>query len=410
MALDAHTGLDVDAIRRDFPVLASGVAYLDSANTTQRPTAVLEAMREYFTEYNANILRAAYKLSERATQAFEEARELVRQYLNAASTREIIFTSGTTAGLNLVAHSWGRRFVEPSDLLVATVMEHHSNLVPWQRLAEERGARLAFVDIDEEGRLRQDQFLALLEQRPKLVAVAQVSNTLGTVNPVRAMVRAAHDAGAVVVVDGAQGAPHLGIDVQEVDCDFYACSSHKICGPTGVGALYGKREHLEAMPPFLTGGEMIDTVTLEKTTYAPLPHKFEAGTQPIAEAIGFGAAIEYVRTVGLGAIREHEAGLTDYAFESLTEIPGLRIFGPRPGEDRAGVLSFELSGIHPHDVATILDRHDVAVRSGHNCTMPLMQRLGVPATVRASLYLYNTREDVDRLTEGLRDAQRIFTV
>ena len=408
--LGLRTEFDVEEIRRDFPIFDSGVAYLDSANTAQRPRPVLDAMEAYFTEYNANILRAAYKMSERATLAFESARERVRQYLNAASTAEVVFTPGTTGSLNLVAYSWGRQNIQAGDLLVTTVMEHHSNLVPWQLLAQERGARLAFVDIDDDGRLRQDEYLALLEERPKLVAFNQVSNTLGTVNPIKAMTQAAHDAGAIVVVDGAQGAPHLGVDVQDVDCDFYACSSHKMCGPTGVGALYGKRALLEAMPPFLAGGEMIDTVTLEKTTFAALPHKFEAGTQPIAQAIGFGAAIDYLQSIGLPVIHEHEAALTDYAFETLGEIDGLRIFGPPPGEDRAGVLSFEVAGIHPHDIATILDRHDVAVRSGHNCTMPLMNRLDVPATVRASLYLYNTRRDVDRLAEALRDAQRIFGV
>ncbi|MBO0708999.1 MAG: aminotransferase class V-fold PLP-dependent enzyme, partial [Candidatus Dormibacteraeota bacterium] len=306
-------------------------------------------------------------------------------------------------------YSWGRRNIQAGDVIVTTVMEHHSNLVPWQQLAEERGARLSFVDIDEHGRLRQDQYRALLEESPKLVAFNQISNTLGTINPVKEMTDLAHAAGAVVVVDGAQGAPHLGIDVQDVGCDFYAFSSHKMCGPTGIGVLYGRRSLLEAMPPFFTGGEMIDTVTLQKTTFAPLPHKFEAGTQPIAEAIGMGAAIDYLQEVGREAMRAHEAALTDYAIEALGEVPGLRVFGPPAGAaDRAGVISFEIAGIHPHDVATILDRHDVAVRSGHNCTMPLMDRLDVPATVRASLYLYNTQEDVDRLVAGLHDAGKIF--
>ncbi len=406
--LDAY---DVAAIRRDFPIFETGVAYLDSANTAQRPRAVLEAMEEYFTRYNSNILRAAYKMSEQATAGFEGARKRAQEYVNAASPREIVFTSGTTGGLNLVAYSWGRKNVKAGDLIVTTVMEHHSNLVPWQLLAEERGARLSFVDIDEEGRLRQDQYRALLEESPKLVAFNQISNTLGTINPVKEMTALAHAAGAVVVVDGAQGAPHLGIDVQDAGCDFYAFSSHKMCGPTGVGVLYGRRSLLEAMPPFLAGGEMIDVVTLQKTTFAPLPHKFEAGTQPIAEAIGLGAAIDYLEETGLDAIHTHEAALTDYALEALAEVPGLRVFGPPAGAaDRAGVLSFEIAGIHPHDVATILDRHDVAVRSGHNCTMPLMDRLDVPATVRASLYLYNTREEVDRLVAGLHDARKIFGV
>ncbi|MBO0744061.1 MAG: cysteine desulfurase [Candidatus Dormibacteraeota bacterium] len=400
---------DVSRIRHDFPIFETGVAYLDSANTAQRPRAVLDAMEEYFTEYNSNILRAAYRMSERATAGFEGARKRAQEYINAASPREVVFTSGTTGGLNLVAYSWGRRNIQAGDVIVTTVMEHHSNLVPWQQLAEERGARLSFVDIDEHGRLRQDQYRALLEESPKLVAFNQISNTLGTINPVKEMTDLAHAAGAVVVVDGAQGAPHLGIDVQDVGCDFYAFSSHKMCGPTGIGVLYGRRSLLEAMPPFFTGGEMIDTVTLQKTTFAPLPHKFEAGTQPIAEAIGMGAAIDYLQEVGREAMRAHEAALTDYAIEALGEVPGLRVFGPPAGAaDRAGVISFEIAGIHPHDVATILDRHDVAVRSGHNCTMPLMDRLDVPATVRASLYLYNTQEDVDRLVAGLHDAGKIF--
>jgi cysteine desulfurase / selenocysteine lyase len=400
-----------EEIRGDFPIFATGVAYLDSANTAQRPRVVLEAMESYFTEYNSNILRAAYSFSERATQAFEGSRARARRFLNARSTREVIFTSGTTAGLNLVAYTWGRGNLRPGDRIVATVMEHHSNLVPWQRLAREKGARLLFVDIDEDGRLRQDQYRALLEQEPKLVAFNQVSNTLGTINPIKEMTALAHAAGAVVVVDGAQGAPHLGIDVQDVDCDFYACSSHKMLGPTGVGLLYGKRALLEAMPPFLAGGEMIETVTLEDTTYAPLPHKFEAGTQPIAEAIGLNAAIDYLEGVGLDAVRAHEVALTDYAMEALGDVAGLRIFGPPAGApDRAGVLSFDVAGVHPHDLATILDRHGVAVRSGHNCTMPLLNRLDVPATVRASLYLYNTHQDVDRLVAGVQDARRIFGV
>lgn len=407
-ARPAGFGLDVEAVRRDFPIFKTGVAYLDSANTSQRPRQVIEAMEEYFTKYNANILRAAYGLSEMATERFEGARERIRRFINARTTKEVVFTRGTTEGLNLVAYSWGRQNVRAGDLLVSTVMEHHSNLVPWQILAAEKGARLEFVDIDEWGRLRQDQFHALLEQGPKLVAFNQVSNTLGTVNPYLEMAAAAKAAGAVVVIDGAQGAPHFGIDVQDAGCDFYAFSGHKMCGPTGVGVLWGRRELLEAMPPFMAGGEMIKVVRLEATTYADLPHKFEAGTQAIAEVVGLGSAVDYLSGLGFDAIRAHEDELTDYAYESLSEIPGLRIFGPPPGPDRAGVLSFDLEGIHPHDVSTILDRHGVCVRSGHNCTMPLMTRLDVPATARASLYLYTTRAEVDRLVEGLQDARRIF--
>ena len=395
-------------MRRDFPIFETGVAYLDSANTSQRPRPVLAAMDEYFTKYNANIHRAAYTISEQATERYEAARERVRAFINARSRKEVIWTRGTTEAINLVAYSWGRANVGEGDLIVSTVMEHHSNLVPWQMLAQEKGARLEFVDIDEAGRLRQDQFQALLEKGPKLVAFNQVSNTLGTINPYVEMTRQAKAAGATVLIDGAQGAPHLGIDVQATGCDFYAFSSHKMCGPTGAGVLYGRRDLLEAMPPFMGGGDMINVVRLESSTYADLPEKFEAGTQAIAEVIGFGAAIDYLEGVGLGAIRAHEEQLTEYAHEALTEIEGLRVFGPPPGADRAGVLSFDLEGIHPHDISTILDRGGVCVRAGHNCTMPLMARLDVVATARASFYLYSTREEIDRLVAGLHEAKRIF--
>jgi cysteine desulfurase / selenocysteine lyase len=399
---------DVEAVRRDFPFFETGIAYLDSANTSQRPRQVLDAMREYFTRFNANIHRAPYRISEEATARYEETRNKVRRFLNAASRKEIVYTRGTTEAINLVAYSWGRQNVGAGDLIVLTVMEHHSNLVPWQLLAQEKGARIEYVDIDEQGRLRLDQFHALLEREPKLVAFAQISNALGTINPYQEMTAAAHEAGATVLIDGAQGAPHMGIDVQAAGCDFYAFSGHKICGPTGAGILYGRRELLEAMPPFMGGGDMIKVVRLEGTTYADLPEKFEAGTQAIAEVIGLGAAIDYVQGVGAESIRAHESDLTDYAYEALTDIEGLRVFGPGPGSDRAGVLSFDVAGIHPHDLATILDRRDVCIRAGHSCAMPLMTRLDVPATARASFYLYTTRNEVDRLVEGLRDAQRIF--
>jgi cysteine desulfurase/selenocysteine lyase len=399
--------LDVQAIRKDFPFLETGVAYLDSANTSQRPRQVFAAMEEYFTKYNANIHRAAYRASEQATERYEATRQKARRFLNARSQREVIYTRGTTEGINLVAYTWGRQNIREGDLIVLTILEHHSNIVPWQMLAQEKGARLAYVDIDEAGELRMDQFHALLEQRPKLVAFTQVSNTLGTINPYVGMTAAAKAAGAVVLIDGAQGAPHLGIDVQATDCDFYAFSSHKMCGPTGIGILYGRRELLEAMPPFMGGGDMIRAVHLQTTEYAPLPEKFEAGTQPIAEAIGFGTALDYVQEIGLDAIHAHEQELTEYALEALSEIPGLRVFGP-PVERRAGVISMDLAGVHPHDLATILDRHDVNVRSGHNCTMPLMQRLDVTATARASFYLYTTKDEIDRLVKGLEDARRIF--
>jgi cysteine desulfurase / selenocysteine lyase len=400
--------LDVEAIRRDFPFFETGVVYLDSANTAQRPRQVLAAMDEYFTKFNANIHRAPYRISEEATARYEATREKVRSFLNAASRKEIVYTRSTTEAINLVAYSWGRQNIKAGDLIVLTITEHHSNLVPWQLLAQEKGARIEFVDIDDEGRLRLDQFQQLLEKRPKLVAFSQISNTLGTINPFREMADAAHRAGAVVLIDGAQGAAHMGIDVQETGCDFYAFSGHKVCGPTGAGVLYGRRDLLEAMPPFMGGGDMIKVVRLEGSTFADLPEKFEAGTQAIAEVIGLGAAIDYLQGVGLPAIQAHEAELTDYAYEALSEIDGLRLFGPPPGPDHAGVLSFDIDGIHPHDLATILDRRDVCIRAGHNCTMPLMTRLDVAATARASFYLYTTRAEVDSLVEGLKEAKRIF--
>jgi len=399
--------LDVAAVRKDFPYLQTGVAYLDSANTSQRPRQVIEAMEAYYSECNANIHRGAYRASELATERYEATRDKVRRFVNARSRKEIIYTRGTTEGINLVAYSWGRQNVREGDLIVLTIAEHHSNIVPWQILAQEKGARLEYVDIDDQGELRQDQFHALLERKPRIVAFMQISNNLGTITPYREMTAAAHEAGAIVVIDGAQGAPHLGIDVQETGCDFYAFSSHKMCGPTGVGVLYGRRELLEAMPPFQGGGDMIRVVHLTHTEYAPLPEKFEAGTQAIAEVIGLGAAVDYVEAIGLDAIHAHEAALTEYAFEAFSEVPGLRVFGPPPSR-RAGVIAFDLEGVHPHDLATIVDRRGVAIRAGHNCAMPLMERLGVPAVARASFYLYTEREEIDRLVAGLHEAKRIF--
>jgi cysteine desulfurase/selenocysteine lyase len=405
--LNSEIGYDVAAVRRDFPFLETGTAYLDSANTSQRPRQVIEAMEEYYRKYNANIHRGAYRASERATERYEATRDTVRDFVNAVSRREIIYTRGTTEGINLVAYSWGRQNVREGDLIVVTIAEHHSNIVPWQILAAEKGARLEYVDIDERGELRMDQYHALLEQRPRLVAFFHVSNNLGLIAPIKEMTAAAKAAGATVLIDGAQGASHLGIDVRDVGCDFYAFSSHKLCGPTGVGVLYGRRELLEAMPPFQAGGDMIRAVFKDHTDYAPPPEKFEAGTQAIAEVIGMGAAIDYIRAIGLDAIHAHEQELTEYAFEAMSEIEGLRIFGPAPSR-RAGVIAFDLAGVHPHDLATILDRHDVAIRAGHNCAMPLMERLDVPAVARASFYLYTRRDEIDRLVDGLQDAKRIF--
>ena len=401
------SGLDVRAIREDFPFFETGIAYLDSANTSQRPRQVLEAMEDYFTHYNSNIHRAVYRTSMQATEHYDTTRRKVREFINARSVKEIVFTKNITEAINLVAYSWGRQNVREDDLIVLTVMEHHSNIVPWQILAHEKGARLAYVDIDDQGELRLDQFHELLAQEPRLVAFAQVSNTLGTITPYRELTAAAHAAGAVVLIDGAQGVQHVGIDVQDVGCDFYGFTGHKVLGPTGVGVLYGRRELLEAMPPFLGGGDMIRAVFLDHTEFAGLPEKFEAGTPPIAEVIGLGTAIDYLRDVGLDAIRAHELELTEYTVEALTDIDGLRMFGPPPLK-RSGVVSFDVEGIHPHDLATILDRHDVSIRAGHNCAMPLMNRLDVAALARASFFLYNTKEEIDRLLVGLHDAKRIF--
>jgi cysteine desulfurase/selenocysteine lyase len=366
-----------------------------------------EAMERYFFDYNANIHRSVYRFSEKATDQYEATREKVRAFLNARSRKEVIYTRNTTESINLVAYSWGRANIAAGDLIVLTILEHHSNIVPWQLLANEKGARVEYVDIDEQGRLRLDHFHTLLEQRPKLVSFAQVSNTLGTLNPAAEMIAAAKAAGAVTLVDGAQGAPHQGVDVQALGCDFYAFSGHKICGPTGIGVLYGRRELLAEMPPFLGGGDMIKAVRVTGTTYADLPEKFEAGTQAIAEVIGLGAALDYVNGVGMGAIQDHERELTEYAMEALTEVPGLTMFGP-PATQRAGVVSFVMDGIHPHDIATIADRDGVCIRAGHNCTMPLMTRLGVVATARASFYLYTEKEEIDRLVRSLHEARKIF--
>jgi cysteine desulfurase/selenocysteine lyase len=398
---------DVATIRKDFPIFETGIAYLDSANTSQRPRQVTGAMMDYFEKFNSNIHRAAYHIAEEATQRYEATREKVRDFINAASTKEIIYTRGTTEAINLVAYSWGRKNIKQGDLIVLTVLEHHSNIVPWQILAASNGATIEYVDIDERGELLQDQFHKLLERAPKLVAFGQVSNALGTINPAMEMVAAAKAAGATVLVDGAQGAPHQGVDVRSLGCDFYAFSGHKMLGPTGAGILYGGKELLEAMDPFMSGGDMIKTVRLEGTTYHDLPWKFEAGTQAIAEVIGLGAAVDYLSELGMEAVRSHEREITEYAYEALSEIEGLTVYGPPPSR-RAGVISFDLKGIHPHDLATIADRDQVCLRAGHHCAMPLMTRLGVAATARASFYIYSQKDEVDRLVGSIKEAQRIF--
>ena len=399
--------LDVAAIRKDFPIFETGIAYLDSANTSQRPKQVTGAMMEYFETYNSNIHRAAYRIAEEATVHYEAAREKVRTFINAASTKEIVYTRGTTEAINLVAYSWGRKHIKSGDLIVLTILEHHSNIVPWQILAAEKGAHIEYVDIDEKGELRQDQFADLLRRGPKLVAFNLVSNAMGTINPAREMVAAAKKAGATVLVDGAQSTPHQPVDVRALGCDFYAFSGHKMLGPTGAGILYGRRELLEAMDPFMAGGDMIRTVRIEGTTYHDLPWKFEAGTQAIAEVIGLGAAVDYLDGLGMDAVRAHELEITEYAYEAMSEVDGLTVYGPPPSR-RAGVISFSLAGIHPHDLATIADRDQVCLRAGHHCAMPLMTRLGLAATARASFYVYTLKSDVDRLVTSIQEAQRIF--
>jgi cysteine desulfurase/selenocysteine lyase len=401
------TRLDVAAIRKDFPIFETGIAYLDSANTSQRPRQVTGAMMDYFEHFNANIHRAAYAIAEEATVRYEATREKIRAFINAASTKEIVYTRGTTEAINLVAYSWGRKNIKAGDLIVLTILDHHSNIVPWQILAAEKGARIEFVDIDGRGELLQDQFHALLARSPKLVAFNVISNALGTINPAKEMVAAAKAAGATVLVDGAQSTPHQPVDVRALGCDFYAFSGHKMLGPTGAGILYGRRELLEAMDPFMSGGDMIRTVRIEGTTYHELPWKFEAGTQAIAEVIGLGAAVDYLDALGMEAVRAHEREVTEYAYEALSDVDGLTVYGPPPSR-RAGVISFALEGIHPHDLATIADRDQVCLRAGHHCAMPLMTRLGVAATARASFYVYTQKDEVDRLVGSVREAQRIF--
>lgn len=408
--------LDPVAIRADFPILGETVngkplTYLDNGATSQKPEAVLRALDEYYRTYNANVHRGIYAISERATAAYEDARHKVARFIGATDDREVIFTRGTTEGINLVAYSWGRANVGAGDVIIVTEMEHHSNLVPWQILAQERGATLAAIPVIADGRLDLDAYDALLAEhagKVKLVALTHVSNTLGTINPVAEIARRAHASGALVLVDGAQGVPHLPVDVRDLGCDFLAFSGHKMLGPMGSGVLWGRRTILEGMPPFQGGGSMIRRVTLQSSTYADLPAKFEAGTPSVAEAIGLGAAVDYLSSLGMDAIRAHEHELTLYTIARLRQIEGLMIHGPQDATDRAGVFSLTLDDIHPHDLATILDEDGVCVRAGHHCCQPLMDRLGLTATARASVYLYNTPEDIDRLALALERAKAIF--
>ena len=404
--------VNVDAIRADFPIMSRRIngkplVYLDSAATSQKPAAVIDIMDDYYRRYNANPHRGVYAISEEATAAYESARQRVAAFINAASPKEIVFTRNTTEAINLVRYSWGRANVNSGDGILLTEMEHHSNLVPWQLLAREAGARLEFVCIDEDGLLLLDQLDRQLEG-VKLLAITHQSNTLGTINPIKAIAAAAHRKGALVLVDGAQAVPHMPVDVQDLGIDFYAFSGHKMCGPTGVGVLWARRSLLEAMPPFLGGGDMIKRVTLTDATWNDLPWKFEAGTPSVAEGIGLGAAVDYLGQFGMDNVRSHERTLVDYAMEKLSEIDGITLYGPKDPHLHGGAVSFTLPNIHPHDLATLVDREGIAVRAGHHCTQPLMDRLGVPATTRASFYIYNRPDEVDQLVAGIQKAQKVF--
>ncbi len=408
---DCLVGFGNDKIRQDFPTLQEQVhgkrlVYLDNAATTHKPQAVIDRIVRYYVAENSNVHRGVHFLSQVATQAYESARSRVREFLNAAHDREIIYTRGTTESINLVAATYGRSRVKAGDEIIISAMEHHSNIVPWQMLCEEKGAKLRVIPMNDAGELLLEEYERLLNDRTRLVAVAYVSNTLGTVNPVQEIIALAHHRGVPVLVDGAQATPHMPVDVRDLDCDFYAFSAHKLFGPTGFGILYGKAELLEAMPPYQGGGDMISAVTFEKTLFNSLPYKFEAGTPHIEGAIGLGAAIEYVQRIGMHQIAAYEADLLAYGTELLSAIPGLRIIGT--AARKAGVLSFVLDGIHAHDVGTILDLEGVAVRAGHHCAMPVMKRFGVPATARASLAFYNTREDLEALAKAIHKAREVF--
>ena len=403
---------DVWRLREDFPILQQRVhgkplVYLDNAATSQKPQVVIDTITQYYAAENSNIHRGVHFLSEQATHAYEGARDTVRRFLNAADSRELIFVRGTTEGINLVAQSYGRTFLKAGDEIIITAMEHHSNIVPWQLLCEQVGARLRVISMNHAGELLLDEYARLLNERTKFVAVVHVSNALGTINPVKRLIEMAHRQNIPVLVDGAQAVPHVTVDVQDLGCDFYAFSGHKLFGPTGIGILYGKADLLETMPPYQGGGDMISLVTFEKTHYNVLPYKFEAGTPHIAGGIGLGTAIDYVNGIGLEAIAAYEHELLAYATEALSMIKGLRIIGT--AKEKASVLSFVLEGIHPHDIGTILDQEGVAVRAGHHCAMPVMQRFGVPATVRASLAFYNTKEEVDALVRALHKAMKVFS-
>ncbi|MDX2049480.1 MAG: cysteine desulfurase [Chitinophagaceae bacterium] len=407
----AYKGLDVYAIRQQFPILQRQVkgrqlVYLDNAATSQKPQDVIDALIEYYSGYNANIHRGIHTLAEEATAAFEATRETVKEFINASSTEEIIFTRGTTESINLVAYTWGRANLKAGDEIIISNLEHHSNIVPWQIIAEEKGANLKIIPVTDEGELMYEEFEKLLSEKTKIVSVVHASNALGVINPVKKIIDAAHKAGAVVMIDGAQSTVHLDIDVQELGCDFFAFSGHKVYGPTGSGVLYGKKSLLQNMPPFLGGGEMIKEVTFEKTTYNELPYKYEAGTPNIADTIVLKAALDFVTQVGKENIRVHEDELLHYATEKLQEIPGLRIIGNV--KEKVSVVSFVIDKIHPQDIGVLLDNQGIAVRTGHHCAQPLMQHFSIPGTTRASFALYNTKEEIDALLKGLHKAIKML--
>jgi cysteine desulfurase/selenocysteine lyase len=407
----ARLGFDVYKVREDFPILKQQVhgkplIYLDNAATTQKPQAVIDVLVRYYTSQNANVHRGLHVLSERATESYEQARGTVQRFLNAADPCEIVFVRGATEAINLVAQTYGRTHIGAGDEVIISTMEHHSNIVPWQILCEQQGANLRIIPINDDGELLLEEFEKLLGPKTKFVSVVHVSNALGTVNPVRKIVEMAHRWGVLVLVDGAQAAPHRLVNVGALDCDFYVFSGHKLYGPTGIGVLYGKEELLDSMPPYQGGGDMISSVTFEKTIYNRLPYKFEAGTPNVAGAIGLGAAIEYVTATGLDRIAAHEHDLLLYGTQALSSVPGLRLIGA--AKEKAAVLSFVLDSIHPHDLGTILDQQGVAIRAGHHCAQPLMERFGVPATARASLAMYNTFEEIDALVAGLHKAKEVF--
>jgi cysteine desulfurase/selenocysteine lyase len=406
------SSFDVERARVDFPILklqieGKPLVYLDNAASSQMPQPVIDRLVRYQTAQHANINRGVHYLSELATAEYEGSRRKLQNFINAREEREVIFTSGTTDSINLVMHGYGRKFIGAGDEIILTTLEHHSNIVPWQMLAEEKGAKIRVVPINDEGELLIDEYEKLFNEHTKFVGVMHVSNALGTVNPIKQMIAFAHSWGVPVLIDGAQAAPHMKIDVQDLDCDFYAFSGHKICGPTGIGILYGKAELLERMQPFKGGGDMILSVTFEKTVYNSIPHKFEAGTPPIAAAIGLGAAVDYLSAIGLDNIAAYELELLGYATEQMSDMPGVRIIGT--AEVKTAVLSFEVKGVHPHDIGTLLNQEGVAVRTGHHCVQPVMLRLGVPATTRASFAFYNTMAEVDTFIASLRTVQKIFT-